>query len=155
MPLSLGLTPEELKKRHCEQKRAWRINNHVYIREYRRNYERRKKKEDELFNAKNKITKLIGASFKLGGFKKNTKSVAILGCTYSEFKSYIESKFESWMCWANHGQTAKTYNVTWQLDHIKPLSTAKTIEDIIKLNHYTNFQPLCSKKNREKWGKQF
>ena len=36
-----------------------------------------------------------------------------------------------------------------KLDHVVPLSTAKKEEDIIKLNHYTNLQPLCSKINRD------
>jgi hypothetical protein len=30
----------------------------------------------------------------------------------------------------------------WHLDHIKPIALAKSEEEIIKLNHYTNFQPL-------------
>lgn len=30
----------------------------------------------------------------------------------------------------------------WHLDHIIPLSTAKTEKEVIILNHYTNFQPL-------------
>jgi len=29
-----------------------------------------------------------------------------------------------------------------------PISYAKTEEDVIKLNHYTNLQPLCSFVNR-------
>ena len=37
--------------------------------------------------------------------------------------------------------------MTWNnihLDHIKPLSTANTKEEILILNHYTNFQPLLA-----------
>ena len=34
------------------------------------------------------------------------------------------------------------------IDHIIPLSSAKTEEDIIRLNHYTTLQPLCSYTNR-------
>jgi hypothetical protein len=30
-----------------------------------------------------------------------------------------------------------------------PISSAKTEEDVIRLNNYTNFQPLCSKVNRD------
>ena len=39
-------------------------------------------------------------------------------------------------------------NIGWDIDHIVPLSSAKTEEDLIKLNHYTNLQPLCSQTNR-------
>ena len=50
----------------------------------------------------------------------------------------------------NQGKYTGNYNETWQLDHIEPVSNASTIEDVIKLNHYTNLRPLCSKKNLEK-----
>ena len=35
----------------------------------------------------------------------------------------------------------------WHLDHIKPISLATSEDDIIKLNHYTNFQPLWAEEN--------
>jgi hypothetical protein len=35
------------------------------------------------------------------------------------------------------------------IDHIVPVSSGKTKDEIIKLNHYTNLQPLCSKINRD------
>ena len=37
----------------------------------------------------------------------------------------------------------------WDLDHIIPVSSAKSEDEIIKLNHYTNFQPLDSYINRK------
>jgi len=37
----------------------------------------------------------------------------------------------------------------WDIDHIMPISSAKTENDIIRLNHYSNMQPLCSKINRD------
>jgi 5-methylcytosine-specific restriction endonuclease McrA len=54
------------------------------------------------------------------------------------------------MTWENQGKCMSNYNETWQLDHIIPISNAKSIEDVIKLNHYTNLRPLCSKLNLEK-----
>lgn len=42
-----------------------------------------------------------------------------------------------------------TPNYGWDIDHIKPLITGLTEDDIIKLNHYTNLQPLCSYVNRK------
>ena len=55
------------------------------------------------------------------------------------------------MCWTNRGNPKDgtlELNKTWDLDHIIPISLAETEEDIIRLNHYTNFQPLCSYTNR-------
>ena len=62
----------------------------------------------------------------------------------------LENKFEIWMNWENYGKyEIGNYNVGWDLDHIIPISSAKTEEDIILLNHHTNLQPLCSKINRD------
>lgn len=52
------------------------------------------------------------------------------------------------MNWNNHGKYNGEYNFGWDIDHIIPLDSAKTEEDIIKLNYYTNLQPLCSYINR-------
>jgi hypothetical protein len=72
-----------------------------------------------------------------------------LGCSLPEFKNYIESKFEPWMTWENRGKYNGKFNYGWDIDHIIPSITAINESDIIKLNHYANLQPLCSKINRE------
>ena len=54
------------------------------------------------------------------------------------------------MHWSNQGIYTGEYNKTWQYDHVIPISSAKNEEEVIKLNHYTNFQPLCSRRNLEK-----
>ena len=72
-----------------------------------------------------------------------------MGCTYEIFKLYLESKFEPWMNWGNYGLYNGEKNFGWDIDHIIPMSTANTEGEIIKLNHYTNLQPMCSKTNRD------
>ena len=109
---------------------------------------RKRRKEDPLFALKTQLRKQILNSFKKHNIKKPNKTTEILGCSFEEFKSYLESKFESWMNWDNRGLYNGKENYGWDIDHIIPLSSAKTIEDLIKLNHYTNLQPLCSFKNR-------
>ena len=55
------------------------------------------------------------------------------------------------MNWNNRGNWdgyPTEINTAWDIDHIIPLLTAKTEEEVIKLNHYTNLQPLCSYTNR-------
>jgi hypothetical protein len=83
------------------------------------------------------------------GFSKKSKTQDILGCTFEEFKLYIESLFEDWMNWNNHGLYNGELNYGWDLDNIIPQSSVTTEKEIIKLNHHTNYQPLCSKINRD------
>jgi len=86
---------------------------------------------------------------------KTTKAVEILGCKPLEFKIHIESQFLNWMTWENYGNCETLqYDCSWDFDHIIPISYAKTEEEIYLLNHWSNFQPLCSKINRnDKKGK--
>lgn len=79
------------------------------------------------------------------------KTEEILGCTFQEFKQHIESQFVNWMSWENYGNKCETleYNCSWDLDHIIPISVSKSEEEVYLLNHHTNFQPLCSKVNRD------
>lgn len=100
-----------------------------------------RRKTDSIFKLGDNISALLRISFKSKNCPKRSKSTDILGCSIIEFKVYLEKQFEPWMNWENHG----IYNPnkkTWQLDHKIPVSSAKTEEEMIKLNHYTNFQPL-------------
>jgi hypothetical protein len=105
-------------------------------------------KNDPLFKLTNSIRNLIRISFNYSGYGKKSKTYQILGCSFEEFKSHIESKFEPWMSWENRGLYNGEKYYGWDLDHIIPISSVKSEEDIIRLNHYTNFQPLCSYTNR-------
>lgn len=97
---------------------------------------------------KGTIQSLITNSFYRKDFIREDKILSILGCTYEEFKEHIEKKFLPWMCWENHGKYDGQLNSGWDIDHIIPVASAQSIEELIQLNHYTNFQPLCSKTNR-------
>ena len=81
--------------------------------------------------------------------------IHILWCTIRP--TYFTSFHPRWIINAENKSNIKTYvcvnNETWQLDHIVPISSAKTEDDIYKLNHYSNLRPLCSKKNLEKSNK--
>jgi len=98
---------------------------------------------------KERIQSLICNSFIKKSIIKEESIPNILGCTYEEFKEHIEKQFLPWMSWDNYGQYNGELNFGWDFDHTIPISSAKTYEDTIKLNHYTNFQPLCSKINRD------
>jgi len=52
------------------------------------------------------------------------------------------------MTWENYGKYNGDLNHGWDIDHIIPVCSAKTTEEVIELNHYTNLQPLCGYTNR-------
>lgn len=126
-------------------KKKWSEKNPSYYKEYQKN----RLENDSLFNLSRSIRTRISKSINRKNFRKKSKTSEILGCSFEYFKIYIESKFESWMTFENRGLYNGDFNYGWDLDHIVPISTAKNEEDIIRLNHYTNFQPLCSKINRD------
>jgi hypothetical protein len=83
--------------------------------------------------------------------QKTGSAVSDLGCSVEEFKIYLESKFESWMTWENHGKYIKDIK-TWQIDHIKALANfdLSKKEELLNACHYTNLQPKLSEDNLKK-----
>ena len=130
----------------------------ISAKKYRKNNATKIRKHNKEIRDTNVIVKLIDNTrrtirygFESKGFKKNNKTESILGCSFSELKQHLESQFVDWMTWDNYGNPKDgilEINKTWDIDHIIPISLAKTKEDVIRLNHYTNLQPLCSYTNR-------
>jgi hypothetical protein len=82
----------------------------------------------------------------MGNFKKG-KTIELLGIDIIGLINYLESKFTEGMTWENYGFYG------WHIDHIIPLSSAKSQEEFNLLCHYTNLQPLWSKDNLKKSNK--
>jgi len=112
-------------------------------------YVKIRKQNDPLFKLKERLRSSISYSLKRKGFTKKNRTHEILGCTFEEFKTYIEIKWEPWMSWNNYGKYNGQPNYGWDIDHIKPMASALNENDIIFLNHYKNLQPLCSYINRD------
>ena len=136
--------------------KKYKSNNQDKVKTYREGYKVRrnqlqqeKKQSDPLFKIKSTIRCRILKAFTRINSKKNSKTTEILGCSYEEFRTHIESLWLSWMNWQNHGFYNGTEGYGWDLDHIIPISSAVTEADVIRLNHYTNLRPLCSKINRD------
>ena len=136
---------EENKEKIREQRKKYREQNRNKINQY----ENKKRKEDPLYWLRSNIRSSISTMLNRKGYTKNSKTIEILGCSFEEFFLYLESKFEPWMTWDNRGLYNGTSNFGWDIDHIIPISSGLTEEDIIRLNHYTNLQPLCSYYNRD------
>ena len=129
-----------------EKRKIYYQKNKEYIKERNYDYCKKKRVTDPLYKLSRGIRSLILRSFKSKFTTKSKKTIEILGCSFDEFKMYLESKFDDKMNWDNQG----TY---WHMDHIIPISSAETEEDVYRLNHYTNFQPLYWEDNLKKSNK--
>ena len=129
--------------------REYYIKNKKRLNEQKRIIANKRYNEDEVYRFNSRIRNLIYLSFTKNGYKKQSKTHEILGCTFIEFKLHVESQWLPWMNWDNYGLYNGELNHGWDIDHIVPSSSALTEEDAIELNHYTNLQPLCSKTNRD------
>jgi hypothetical protein len=140
---------KENKEKYLNDKKKHDKKYREENKEKRNIHIKEKRKNDEVFRIKENIRSSINKFIKKNSFKKPTNTELILGCSFEEFKNHLESKFEDWMNWDNYGLYNGTPNYGWDIDHIIPLATIKTVEDLIKLNHYSNLQPLCSYINRD------
>lgn len=151
---------DENKEMINKRKKLWRESNLATVKQMNKsNHIKRKAKTNEyqnirykvnpIFRLRKKMANAIGKAFKRNGYPKSSNTEFILGCSFQEFKQYIESKFEPWMNWNNHGLYNGTEGYGWDIDHIIPIASAITEDDVIRLNHYSNLQPLCSKINRD------
>lgn len=118
------LNKVNLNKKRVEYRKSCPIRNLSFL--LRLRISKALKRKD--VNLKNDLINILG--------------VDIVGC-----RNHIESKFDERMSWNNHGPK------TWHIDHIVPLSSAKNEEELLKLCHYTNLQPLWWSDNLKKGSK--
>lgn len=105
----------------------------------------KKRKEYPMYRLKDNLRARTRKAFKNIGNKKHSSS-ELLGVSYSELYLYIESLFTEGMTWCKFGKYI-------HIDHIIPLASAKTEDELIKLCHYTNLQPLWAWDNIAKGDK--
>lgn len=126
----------------CDKKyRNTNLSHYNY--EYQKKYRKNKLDNDPVYRLMKNLSRRIRKFVK----KDNKTTQKILGCSKEFFMNWIENQFQPGMTWDNYGQYG------WHLDHIIPLSTANTEQEIYKLNHYTNFQPLWWEQNLSKGDK--
>jgi hypothetical protein len=150
---SKGLTPRIVETQYdvirksdeekIKTKKKWKSENQDKLRKQASNRARVRRKTDPLYALRNNISRRIRENLTKGYKSELTKN--IIGCSIEELKSHLESKFTNGMSWENYGD--------WHIDHIIPISIAKNDDEVYKLNHYTNFQPLWAEDNIKKSNK--
>ena len=122
------------------------------IRKYHRRYaesgkllknRKRRIAEDEVFAYKLKAARHLNRGLK-EGYTKRSHTYELAGCDFETFEKHLLATWK------------RRYGKDWSgeprnIDHIVPLSEAKTKEEIDKLCHYTNLQLLTPEDNRAKW----
>lgn len=123
-------------------------NREIYLTKRRVNNKKRRL-EDSNYKFIENLRAMINMSFKRGKTKysKLTKTENILGCKLDFFVNYILSK-------CPEGVTLSDFHrYGYHIDHIIPISLGKSEEEIIKLCHYNNLQPLWFTENLSKSNK--
>ena len=136
------------KKKERERNKERRKNDPEYRKKINNRISKRRKERmntDPIYRFKVKIRKRIRSILKDRGYTKKSKTHEILGISYEEFNLHMERQFVKGMTWDNYGE--------WHIDHIIPLATAICEDDVIRLNHYTNLQPLWAEDNLRKGSK--
>ena len=128
------------------------LKNPEKRKEYRKNYNPRKKEQrkerkekDPVYHMMNKVRGRLRKYLITLNITKKNRTFEIVGCTPQELKEHLENQFVSGMTWENRNE--------WHIDHITPLSSAKSEEELYKLCHYTNLQPLWAEDNLKKSNK--
>lgn len=106
---------------------------------------RQKYREDPMYALKCRLRLRTRLAIKAKGFTKRSQIRQILGCDDVTLMRHLESLFADGMTWENRGE--------WHVDHKIPLAKAKTEEELLKLCHFTNLQPLWAADNFAKGGR--
>lgn len=114
------------------------------FRKMRADWHKNERKTNPIYNMKYRIRVRTRAFLATKGLKKDFKTQEMLGCDWITLYKHLESQFKDGMSWENRN--------LWEIDHIIELQTANTLEEIYKLGHYTNLQPLWQADNVRKGG---
>ncbi len=145
---------EKNKQKKKEYQKQYREKNKQKIKIYYKNNKekinkakRSKYNKEYLFKIRCLLTNRTAISFKRKRWVKNSRNIEMLGCSYEKAFKHIENQFTEGMSWDNHTKYG------WHIDHIIPLASAKTEEELKSLCHYTNLQPLWAEENLSKGAK--
>jgi len=132
------------REKIIENLRLWKKNNPDKVVKSRKQQGKRNE-IDVIFNLKNRMRCRLFHFLNKNNITKKSKTFEIVGCSPEFLKEYLEKQFKDGMSWDDRNK--------WHIDHIIPLCSAKTEEEIYQLSHYTNLQPLWAEDNLKKGNK--
>lgn len=152
---------EKYREKRIQMTRDWRDKNKEHLKAYNKanrerdrenlkKWARAKYKSDPKYALIVKVRCLTRYAFDRLGFRKSSDTAAILGCDWETLKQHIESQFYDGMTWESFQQKNHIGTSMVEIDHIIPIASAKTEEDVVRLSRYTNLQPLWWWENRQK-----
>jgi hypothetical protein len=140
---------KEYSKANKEKIKEYRKANKEKVKEYNKEYYKdnkdkliekqnkylsKRRKTQPLFKLRCNLRNRTRSAFKNKSYYKTSKTQEMLGVDWEVCKANIERQFTKDMNWSNYGE--------WHIDHIIPLASASTEEELKKLCHYSNLQPL-------------
>ena len=139
---------ENNRERIKEKNKKYRKNNLGYHKKYAEDNKERYKKarrirhlNDTLYKLSSNIRSAIYFSLKAKGYSKKTRTYNIIKCEYDILMQWLNEI-------ASNGHTFGIGDL--HIDHVVPISLAETEEEILLLNHYSNFQLLTADENMSK-----
>lgn len=153
---------EKNKNKLYKKTKKWKQNNKEKIANYNNQYyllnkEKiikkainrigNKRRNNKNFKIIDNMRTRISSALSYHKMSKSKRTINLLGCSAEEFWAHLEKQFTEGMTRDNHGKHG------WHIDHIIPLSSAKNIQELEQLFHYTNCRPLWAKDNISKGNK--
>jgi hypothetical protein len=129
---------EETRESQIEYSKNYYKQNREERLKYGAKWYNRKKERDPIFNLYTKVRALLHSGLKRQGYSKTSRTHEILQCSYEELMEHLN----------NNPYGFKYEDGGYDIDHIVPVSSAKTEEELLKLNVFTNLQLLPSEYNR-------
>lgn len=120
----------------------WNKDNQKRRREIVKGYKLRKRQSSMAYVLATRVAAGVRIALHKAKCPKKSKTVEILGCSFEEFRTHMERQFTKGMSW---DLISKIH-----IDHIIPISSAKTGEDVVRLFHFSNLRPLWAVDNMKK-----
>jgi len=124
----------EYRQANKDKIKKYFIDNKAKINIQKNIYHKNRRETEPLFKLKCSLSSRMTKALKAKNYIKSQRTLDMLGCDLQTAKAHLEKQFTKGMNWGNQGK--------WHVDHIIPCASAKTEEELIKLFHYTNLQPL-------------